>query len=82
MFERTSDAIARVLTCDATDRAGQGGLRQLVKTEHRAVPTGFIYPISNNPQLLHFVDFTYSDGTVETHGPAHGRGLTSSFSAS
>lgn len=78
MFERTSDAIARVLARDAADRAGQGGLRQFVKSRHRAVPTGFIYPISRNPQLLHFVDFIYSDGTVETHGPAHGRGLTSS----
>ena len=75
MFERTSDAIARVLARDAADRAGQGGLRQLVKAVHRSVPTGFIYPISKNPQLLHFVDFIYSDGVTETYGPTHGRGL-------
>lgn len=76
MFERTSDAIARILARDAADRAGQGGLRQLVKAEHRAVPTGFIYPVSKKPQLTHFVDFTYSDGVTETF-PSSTRGLTS-----
>lgn len=76
MFERTSDAIARILARDAADRAGEGGTRQLVKSEHRAVPTGYIYPVSNKPQLLHFVDFTYSDGVTETYGPTNGRGLS------
>jgi hypothetical protein len=39
------------------------------------VPTGYVYPISNKPQLLHFVDFYYSDGTVDTYGSKHGSSL-------
>ena len=68
MFETTSETIARILARDADDRAGFGGTRTLVRSVHRAVPTGYVYPISNKPQLLHFVDFYYSDGTVDTYG--------------
>lgn len=66
MFETTSETIARVLARDAQERAGEGGLRQYVRAVHRAEPTGFVYPVSRQPQLVHFVDFYYTDGYVET----------------
>jgi hypothetical protein len=75
MFETTSETIARILARDADDRAGYGGTRRLVRSVSRAVPTGYVYPISNKPQLLHFVDFHYSDGTVDTYGSKHGSSL-------
>ncbi len=66
MFETTAETIARVLARDVQERAGEGGLRQLVKSVHRAVPTGFIYPFSKLPEMHHFVDFHYADGTIDT----------------
>ena len=75
MFETTSETIARILARDAEQRANQGGLRRLVHTVRRSVPTGYTYPVSNKPQLLHFVDFHYSDGTVDTYGPKHAASL-------
>lgn len=80
MFETTSETIARILARDAADRAGYGGTRTLVRSVRRAVPTGYVYPISNQPQLLHFVDFHYSDGTVDTYGPKRGSYATPSLS--
>ena len=69
MFETTSETIARILARDAEQRANQGGIRTLVRSVRRAVPTGYTYPVTNKPQLLHFVDFYYSDGTVTVYGP-------------